>query len=150
MWTCPRCKHSFYNRNQAHSCGHFTVQDFEKGKSEISVRLFHLFLEKYREIGDYELHPVKTRVALLTKIRFAAVNRLAKDSLEGHFVLTAAYPDDTVIFKIDNLNNRFFVHHFRLSQPADINKALLKYMRLAYAVGQREHIMPQKKGREDN
>lgn len=32
LWTCPKCGRQFTNRNQSHSCGRYTVEDFLKGK----------------------------------------------------------------------------------------------------------------------
>lgn len=76
MWICPKCKQKFYNKNQSHSCGNFTVDDFLSGKTRKAISLFHSLPKKFEQIGNYELHPVKTRVALLTKMRFASVNKL--------------------------------------------------------------------------
>lgn len=140
MWICPRCNQKFVNRNQSHSCGQFSVAGFLKGKSRTSVRLFRAFLKAYKEIGPYEVHPVKSRVALLMQMRFASVNKLGGDYLDGHFVLVGNLPDESVIYKIDNLNDRFFVHHFRIRDETDINRKLRKYMRLAYDVGLRRQV----------
>jgi hypothetical protein len=116
-----------------------TVDDFLKGKPKEMVELFRQFLERYREIGNFEIHPVKTRVALLTLMRFASVNRITKDHLDIHLVLTTPF-ENPLFYKVDNLDNRFFVHHFRLFKPADITPELELYMRKAYEVGQRKHI----------
>jgi hypothetical protein len=139
VWTCPVCNHKFYNKNQAHSCVTVTVDDFLKGKNEEMIRLFKLFLAKYEEIGAFEVHPVKTRIALLKLMRFASVNRIAKDHIDIHLVLTSRF-EDPLFYKIDNLDNRFFVHHFRLFKAADITPELELYMRKAYEVGERKHI----------
>ncbi|MGZ3777609.1 MAG: hypothetical protein ACXVI9_08410 [Mucilaginibacter sp.] len=71
----PRCEHQFYNKNQSHSCGGYTVDDFLKGKTEYSIGLFNDFPAEYRKIGLFEIHPVKTRVALLTRMRFCSINK---------------------------------------------------------------------------
>jgi hypothetical protein len=47
-------------------------------------------------------------------------------------------------YRIDNLNNRFFVHHFRIYKRSDIDSRFRKYMRLAYDVGERRHIQGKK------
>ena len=73
-------------------------------------------------------------------MRFASVNRLGNDYLDGHFVLTERVPGAALIYKIDNLNNRYFVHHFRIRKTADIGPRIRKYMRLAYDVGLRRHV----------
>jgi hypothetical protein len=145
MWTCPRCNHKFYNRNQSHSCGTHSVDDFLKGKTEKAVALFHHFLNEYRKIGDFELHPVKTRVALLTKMRFCSINKIGSDHIDIHFVLTAPHPDNLCFYRIDNLANRFYVHHLKIYEKADINPEVKKFMKLAYAVGNREHVVQKEK-----
>ncbi|HTQ28808.1 MAG TPA: DUF5655 domain-containing protein [Puia sp.] len=142
MWTCPKCQQTFYHRNQSHSCGQFSVEGFLAGKTDQSKSLFEAFLEAYRAIGPFSLHPVKTRIALLTKIRFASVNKLGVNWLDGHLVMTELHDQPAIFYKIDNLGNRFFVHHFRLHSEDDISPTLLKYMALAYKVGNREHIKP--------
>src|SRR5690242_6351865 len=120
MWTCPKCGHKFYNKNQSHSCGNLTVEDFLRGKSETSVDLFHYFLAEYNKIGDFELHPVKTRVALLTKMRFCSINKIGKDFIDVHFVLTQPYHESLRFYRVDNLANRFFVHHTKIYGKKDI------------------------------
>jgi hypothetical protein len=145
MWTCPKCHHQFYNKNQSHSCVNYTVDDFLSGKPAKSVELFNLFLDEYRKIGPFELHPVKTRVALLTKMRFCAINKIAADYIDIHLVLTSLFEDASCFYKIDNLANRFFVHHARLYNKEDITGELKKYMALAYQVGGRAHVRPKNK-----
>jgi len=131
MWTCPKCKHKFYNKNQSHSCGSYSVENFLDGKTEKAVGLFNYFLSQYRKIGDFELHPVKTRVALLTKMRFCAVNKIGKDFIDVHFVLTKPYDETDCFYRIDNLGDRFFVHHLKIYERAGINSEVKKIMKLA-------------------
>ncbi len=140
MWTCPACKHKFYNKNQSHSCGEYSVDGFLEGKSEKATQLFHHFITEYKTIGNFELHPVKTRVALLTLMRFASINKMGPDYLDGHLVLVEEMKDPAIFYRIDNLNNRFFVHHFRVYKAEDISNTFKKYMAMAYRVGQREHV----------
>lgn len=140
MWTCPRCGHQFYNNNQSHSCGGYTVDDFLKGKSAHSVDLFNTFLEEYRKIGPFQLHPVKTRVALLTQMRFCAINKIGSDYISIHLVLTQPFEHTLCFYKIENLANRFFVHYARLYDHEDFTAELNYFMALAYEVGNRGHI----------
>jgi hypothetical protein len=139
MWTCPKCKQKFVNVNQSHSCGNYTVEDFLKGHTEKAIGLFHDFLAAYKKIGDYELHPVKTRVALVKKMRFCAINKLGRDFIAVHLVLTELHDSDR-FFKVENLANRFFVHHVRIFSNTEIDPELKKFMKLAYAVGDRQHV----------
>ena len=140
MWTCPKCRHQFFNKNQSHSCGGYTVDDFLSGKPAKSIELFNFFLGEYHKIGPFELHPVKTRVALLTKMRFCSINKIGTDHIYIHLVLTSPFDNTLCFYKIDNLANRFFVHHARLYNGDDITDELKKYMIMAYQVGNRTHI----------
>jgi hypothetical protein len=140
MWTCPKCKHKFVNKNQAHSCGSYTVANFLKGKSEYAIEIFHYFISQYRTIGYFDLHPVKTRIALLTQMRFCAVNNIGPDFIDVHFVLTKPYYKAGCFRKIENLADKYYIHHARIRQRKDINAEIKKYMRLAFDVGNRNHV----------
>src|SRR5262245_59660699 len=144
MWTCAKCGQRFYNTNQSHSCGRHTVDDFLKGKSDGAIALFHLFLSEYRKIGEFELHPVKTRVALLTQMRFCAINRVGEDFIDVHLVLTKPYRN-ACCHKIENFANRFYVPHVRIHGQGDITPPVRKLMRLAYDVGDRKHVQGARK-----
>lgn len=100
MWTCPDCNHEFYNNNQSHSGGHYTVGDFSRGKSEKMIGLFHYFLSEYRKIGVFDIHPAKNRGALLTKMRFCSINKIGADYINIHLVLTQPYSGATCFIKL--------------------------------------------------
>ncbi len=140
MWICPKCRQKFVNTNQPHSCGRFTVEQFLKGKTKGAIGLFKYFLAQYRKIGRFELHPVKTRIALVAEMRFCAVNRIGPDFIDVHFVLTESYPRKC-FRKIDDLEDRFFIHHLRIHRKSDISEEVRKYMKQAYRVGMREHLL---------
>jgi len=81
-------------------------------------------------------------------MRFASINKIATDCIDIHLVLTEPFNDTTCFYKIDNLANRFFVHHARLYAKEDITDELKKYMTMAYQTGNREHV-GSKKGKVD-
>jgi hypothetical protein len=86
------------------------------------------------------LHPVKTRVALLTQMRFCSINKIAADHIDIHLVLTSLFDEALCFYKVDNLANRFFVHHAHIYIESDITDELKKYMVMAYEVGNRVHV----------
>lgn len=140
MWTCPKCKARFYYKNQLHSCGKFSLSKFLEGKSATTIHLFDHFISEYRKLGPFELHPVKTRVALLGQMRFCAVNKMGSDYIDLHLVLTEPYHNHSCFRKIENIDDRFFVHHMRIQQKRDITREVKGFMKLAYDVGQRMHV----------
>jgi hypothetical protein len=99
MWTCPKCKHKFYNPNQSHSCGSYTIDDFLKDKSKTAIELFHYFVSEYKKIGPVEIHPVKTRVALLTKCASAPSTKSGKIILTFTWFLQNLIPAACVSIK---------------------------------------------------
>lgn len=145
MWICPKCKYKFYNKNQSHSCGNYTVDDFLKGKTKIAIELFTYFIAAYKKMGELDIHPVKTRVALLTRMRFCSINKIGKDYIDIHFVFTKPYTDNLCFYKIENLSNRFFLHHLKMYHKSDLNAEVRKYMKLAYEIGNRKHVSEKNK-----
>jgi len=76
---------------------------------------------------------------------FCSINKIGKDRIDIHLVLTQSFDDALCFYKIDNLANRFFVHHFRLYEPVDVTDELKKYIVMAYEVGNRAHVISKNK-----
>jgi hypothetical protein len=144
MWTCPKCKAQFVQKNLWHSCGDYSVEGFLKGKSERGKELFWFFVHEYQKIGPIILHPVKGRVAFMVKVRFSGVNTVGDDFIEGSFWLKEKM-DSEKFFKIEHLSGNDYIHRFRIHDESFIDKEFLKYMKMAYAIGERKHITSKRK-----
>lgn len=131
MWTCSQCGQQFVYQNQWHSCGNYTVEGFLEGRTQQAIELYHHFIETYRTLCDFKVHPVKTRVSLLIKMRFASVNRLGKGVLDGHLVLREPYRETLCFHKVEMISKNQHVHHFRLRSKDDITVELKRYMKIA-------------------
>jgi len=81
-------------------------------------------------------------------MRFCSINKIGKDYLVIHLVLTAPHNNDSCFYRIDNLANRFFVHHMKIYSREDITDELRGYMKLAFDIGNREHIKPSKQSKD--
>ncbi|MFI5204801.1 MAG: hypothetical protein ACHQF2_09925, partial [Flavobacteriales bacterium] len=66
------------------------------------------------------------------------------DYIDVHLVFTHPYNENLCFYKIDNLANRFFVHHMKIYAKTDINPEVKKYMKLAYEIGNRKHVEEKK------
>jgi hypothetical protein len=133
VWICPECNQQFKNSNQNHSCNDRTVADFLQGKSAQTIALFQYFLEQYKTIGDFVLHPAKSRIALARNTRFCSINQLGKDFVHIVFQFDKPYYDNLCFLKIGQLpNSSRYNHHCRLYHPDDINEEVRKFMKLAY------------------
>lgn len=135
MWTCPKCKQKFLNANQWHSCGENTVENFLHNKNDVVIELYHYLIAEFKKIGDFELHPAKTRIALNKKMRFASINRLGKDFLDAHLVFPEKHDSTLCFHKIDEVTKTAYVHHFKLHSKNDLTSELKKYMKVAHEIG---------------
>jgi len=52
---CPRCRTRFVSRNLWHSCGHFTLRGFLKGKPKRGIELFRYFLHHFSLSDESEI-----------------------------------------------------------------------------------------------
>jgi hypothetical protein len=111
------------------------VAGFIKGKSEYSLMLLDYFLTQYQAIGKISLHPAKTMVGVSNgNKRIAWITQIGKNFIHVVFPFEKAYEDNLCFQKIAQVpgDNKQFNHHFRMLFPEDLNKEVLKFMRLAY------------------
>jgi hypothetical protein len=144
MWTCLSCGALYVTKSMWHSCGQFTVEEFLKGKSEKAIRLYHYFLGEYQKIGPIIIHPAKTRITFMVKVRFSGVSRLGKDYIAGGFWLREKI-ESPKFYRIEFIPKDNYILHFKIYEESDIDKEFRNYMKMAYAIGERKPIRPKSK-----
>ena len=87
LWKCPKCSRNFANRNQEHSCGQYSVEDFLHGRTQKAIAIYRAFEKLILGLGTIIMAPAKTRVGFQARMIFAAVNKLTADKLHAHVVL---------------------------------------------------------------
>jgi hypothetical protein len=137
-WTCPDCDAKLVSKNLSHSCIRRTVDDFFADKPPAGVAFAKAFIEEARKLGPVTLHPVKTRIALMVEVRFAAINRIGKTSIRAHLWLKEK-PASTRFDRVDDLGGDF-VCHFTVSDDRPIDAELRRFLAKSYAIGQRRHL----------
>jgi hypothetical protein len=140
LWTCPRCRRRFANRNQSHACGRHDLAHHFSGKDPAVRRLFDAVRRAIRAAGPVTVVPEKTRIAFQVRMSFAQVTPRQR-YLDGHFVFARTVPHPR-FRRIDSISRRNHVHHFRLATPADIDAEFVFWIREAYAVGSQRHLRP--------
>jgi hypothetical protein len=138
LWPCPRCGRSFANRNQTHSCGHWSVAAFLAGKDAAAKTLYRRFAELACSVGRVTIAPAKTRVGFQARMIFAAVNRLGPGGLAAHVVL-ARRLEHARFHRIDSIAPKTHVHHFRVSSTEQLDAEVLAWLSEAYEVGEQRH-----------
>lgn len=123
--------------NLSHSCVRRTVVDFFADKPAGGVKHAKALIAAVRTRGPVMLHPVKTRIALMVDVRFAAINRISDDSIRAHLWLREAH-ESARFSKIEKLGQRDWLYHFVVSDAQRIDRELKKFLALAYENGKRE------------
>jgi hypothetical protein len=132
MWTCETCTQQFLRTNQAHSCLDKTEADFLRGKTEKVLSLYQHFLDQYRTIGDFRIHPSKSMLSLAKNTRFCMVYKLGRNFMDVYIPLSKVYADTLCFHKIGHVGEKQTNHWLRIYEPEDVNEEVMFYMRMAY------------------
>lgn len=140
LWTCPRCKRRFANRNQSHSCGRHDLAHHFRGKDRTIRLLFETVRRAIATCGPVIVLPEKARIAFQARMSFAQVTP-HQHWLDGHVVLARRLPHPR-FRRIDTISPRNHVHHFRLVSPTEVDAEFRSWLREAHAIGAQEHLKP--------
>jgi len=129
LWTCPRCRRHFSHRNQAHSCGQFTVEQLLDGKPPEMVELYEQLAEVIQRCGEVVVAPTKTRVLFKVRTVFASV-AVSKHWLDVVFVLGRRLKHRRI--KKAQQEYPGIVHFLRIEQAEDLDDDLAAWLQEAY------------------
>ena len=129
LWTCPHCRRQFANRNQAHSCGQFSVAQLLDGKPQEIVELYERLDDLIRRCGEVVVAPTKTRVLFKVRAVFATV-AVSKYWLDVVFVLGRHLKHD----RIKKAQEEYpgIVHSLRIEKAEDLDADLADWLQEAY------------------
>jgi len=138
LWHCPRCKRTFANRNQTHTCGLHDLESHFRGKPTEIRALFDAVLAAVNALGPVVVLPEKTRIAFHVRMSFAQVTP-RRAWLDGHVVL-ARRLENPRFRSIQTISPRNHVHNFRLASLAEVDDEFCAWLAEAYAVGEQKHL----------
>jgi hypothetical protein len=129
LWTCPRCRRRFKNRNQVHSCGQFTLAELLDGKPPDVVKLFDRLSQLVLRCGEVVVAPTKTRVLYKVRTVFATV-AVTKHWLDLVFVLGRRLKHR----RIRKAQREYpgIVHFLRIERADDLDDELGVWLQEAY------------------
>lgn len=114
------------------------IQAFINGKSKTTLELLAHFLEEFESLGEFNLYPTKTMIAISgTRKRIAWITQLGTDFVHVVFPFKQLYPDNTCFQKIGQVpgSSQQFNHHFRMYVKEDVNAEVKEFMKLALEEG---------------
>lgn len=136
MWTCPLCNQQFIQRAANHSCNEKSLEDFTRGKNPDMLALFDYFIEEYRKMGPFKLHPTRSRVGLAARVRFCHLHRIGLRFVDITFSFSEAFRDNLCFYRIGEVpGGKQYQHYLRLERKEDVNEEVRKYMKMALERG---------------
>jgi hypothetical protein len=129
LWTCPRCRRQFKNRNQAHSCGQYTVEQLLDGKPSDMVELYERFAELVLRCGEVLVAPTKTRILFKVRTVFATA-AITRNWLDVLVVLGRRLKHR----RIKKAQEEYpgIVHFLRVERIEDLDDELASWLQEAY------------------
>ena len=139
LWSCPACGRDFANRNQTHTCRPLGELDRHfRGKPPAIRETFDAFVAAIEAIGPVKVLPQATRIAFQTRMSFAQVTP-KQGWIDGHLVLADRY-EQPLFRRVTTYSPRNHTHEFRLVSAADLTPEFRRFLAMAYAVGEQEHL----------
>lgn len=130
MWTCPECNRSFRNRNQSHSCGHYSLEDVFEKSSPTIIALFNLIHKEVKSYGAMQIRAVKNGVMFSVKSTFLALKPHSK-FLAVEFACGNSY-EEFPIEKCVKISKSEYAHIMRIEKMDEIDDQLLNWLKEAY------------------
>jgi Domain of unknown function (DUF5655) len=115
-----------------------TVRDHLRGKPAAVVALYRGFARMVRETGPVRVHPVKTRIAFISRMSFAGAV-LRNDRLDVHFILARALRSSR-FRSVERYGPRDVGHYLSIRSPDELDDELRGWLEEAAAVGRQEHL----------
>ena len=133
LWRCPACGQRFVTRNMSHSCGRYSIDEHFVDKPSEIRDIFDALLRVVRRFGRVHVYAQKSRIVFQTRGRFVSITP-RKSHLGGHIWLKRPRTHP-LVFRIESLLDRDFVHNFRLTKRDDLDESFCDLLREAYSVG---------------
>lgn len=110
------------------------VSAFLQGKSEHTVMLFNQVIGEFEKLGTIRVEATKTMIGISNhNKRIAWVTQLGKNFIHVVFPFRQLYEDNLCFQKMAQVpGSQQFNHHLRIYRKEDLNKEVLKFMKLAY------------------
>jgi len=111
-------------RNLAHSCGRWTLAHHFRGRPRARA-LYLAFLEAVREVAPVRVQVSKTRIAFMTRMRFAGVTP-RRDHVRASLLLSRQ-ARHKALARVEAFGPTYFGHTFEIREVSDVDRAVAFY-----------------------
>lgn len=117
----------------SHSCVRLGEEAYFGGR-EAQRALYHSLRAFIERRGPVTVNINKTRISFQARARFACVNRVTRDGLACHLWLKRRI-ESPRFTRVEHLPPDNYVHHFRLTDAAELDEEMAAWLVEAYRVG---------------
>jgi hypothetical protein len=129
MWTCPKCKREFKNRNQDHTCGIFTIESVFEKQSNVFL-LFKKINTIISSFGDVKVTAVKNAIMFSVQTSFVVL-KPHKNYLGVEFTSTHSY-NEFPIERCVKISKTRYAHILKIDSMENIDAQLINWLKEAY------------------
>jgi len=102
------------------------------GKTEYTLALFRFFIAEFSKLGDVNVRPLKSMIAIEGNHNYAHITNLGKNYIHIVFHFRQPFTDNLCFSKIAQVpGTRQFNHHLRIYHKDDLNEEVKAYMKMA-------------------
>lgn len=129
MEICPKCERPIASLKSWHYCAKVDMDSIFERKEDIVLQLFDRLVEIVGNWPEVAFSATKACVVFVTDKTFLVVKPMKK-ALDMHFSLPDTHEDE-VVYKCVKYGGKW-VHYIRLHEEGDLNRDVLRLLRLAY------------------
>ncbi len=130
MWICPKCKKSFRNPDQWHSCAILSIDDHLFDKPSQIVDTVATLLDVVTSFDGVVINPVKSSIQVKCGATFLSF-KVKDDHVFMEFQL-GRQVDEFPIEKVTPISSKRAIHTMRIDHPQDIDQQVREWLWESY------------------
>jgi hypothetical protein len=133
-WNCPKCGRELRIANQEHVCGLYDLEPHFKNRDPIGQVAFDWVCDQIDPLGEYNVMPMKTFIALANGVNFAFV-KTKKRGVEISLVLETI-PAGSRFQLVTIYSRTKSIYKMTALDPSDLDEGLNELLQSAYLITQ--------------
>jgi len=140
LWRCPKCGARFVTKNLWHSCGRATVASWTARMSPRALALYRRFEKLIGACGPYHVAPAKTRIAFLSRVRFAGISAVSDRGMTVTFALPQPIRSSRFA-RVYEVVPGWWAHRLRITEVKQLDAQVQTWLRRSYRLmGMQERL----------
>lgn len=130
MWTCPTCKRTFKNPNQAHSCVIVDPQSLLANSNTEVIKIYAKVERIVKAFGGLQINASNSTINFKNGATFLVL-KPKKDRMELEFVLPEE-KDEFPVYKTFRISKSRVAHYIVLQKAEELDSQVEAWLKTAY------------------